>query len=465
VKIKIKSSITHKLFFIVCIQGLLGLQQAYATTYYVSPSGVDTNNGTSLSTPVRTINKAVSKALVSGDIVYVLTGTYAETVNITQSGITLSAYPNNTPVIDGGTTLPNVDWSALITVNGNNNTVSGFEVKNSNINGRLNGGMGVWVLGHHNTISKINAHHCWENGILIQGDYNIAEDSTVWQTTRINFNGSTTSWWSTGISAARNPSSAALKKGITSYATFRRNKVYNNWGEGLSCFEADHCIIEDNIVYDNWTNNLYLSDTPNSLVQRNIVYVSSNPAIAFRENENQGITLADEVSTVPRSANNTIINNFIYNADLTAFNWTLVPDSGLNNVLIANNTIVDGSLLTGSGGGVVNVNSQIRNNIILGRNSDVPSSSGITFSNNNWAVRPSSAAAATDIIGDPQIAQTGVTTPGTLTSAYFKIFGSSPMINAAATLTAVPIDFFQVKRPVGAAPDIGGHEFNPNPID
>ena len=107
-------NIIYKLFFIAFLQGLLGLQQVYATTYYVSPSGVDTNTGTSLSTPVRTIKQALSKATTSGDIVYVQTGTYAEAVLIGQSGITLSAYPNNNPVIDGGTTLPGVSWGSLI---------------------------------------------------------------------------------------------------------------------------------------------------------------------------------------------------------------------------------------------------------------------------------------------------------------------------------------------------------------
>jgi hypothetical protein len=468
-KINIQSRITYKLFFIICLQGLPGLQQVYAATYYVSPSGIDANNGISLSTPVKTINNALSKAQSRGDIVYVLTGTYAETVDITQSGITLSAYPNNTPVIDGGTTLPNGDWGALIKVSGNNNTVSGFETKNSNINGAHQGGFGVWVVGINNTISKMNTHHTWQQGIIVGGDYNIVEDSIVWQASRENSNntGQTTSGWGIGLSAGRNPSSTAVKKGITSYAILRRNTTFNNWGEGLSCFAADHCTLEDNIVYDNWTNNLYLSDVTNTLVQRNMVYVSSNPAIRFRENSNPGITLADEDTVDPRSANNTIINNFIYNADLTAFWWTLVANSGLNNVLIANNTIVDGSLFTGAGGSpaIVNVNSQIRNNIILGKKSAVPNNSGITFSNNNWATRPALAASGTDIVGDPQIVRTGTTTQGALTSAYFKILWSSPVINAATPLASVPTDFFQVIR--GAQPDVGGYEFTTsnNPSD
>jgi parallel beta-helix repeat protein len=451
-------NISKKIFFIVCIQGLLGLQQVYAATYYVSPTGVDTNNGTTLTTPVKTIKKALSKAKLSGDIVYVMTGTYVETVTIGQSGITLSAYPNNKPIIDGTTKLPNTDWGDLIYVTGNNNKISGFEVKNSNVTGAYQGGYGVELEGHHNTVSKMNVHHTWEAGIMVTGDYNTVEDSTIWQAARAYINTTASSGWGTGLSAARNQSSAAIKPGITSYATLRRNTVYNNYGEGLSCYEADHCVIEDNIVYDNWTVGMYLSDATNSLVQRNMIYFSSKPAISTRNNANPGgIWLADEVSTVPRSANNTIINNFIYNTDFEAFTWSSVPRSGLNNVLIANNTIVSGGLFTGSGGGdaIVNVASQIRNNIFGA--SDVPGKTGITFSNNNWSAPPATAKSTTDVAGDPQIAKTGTTTPGTLTSAYFKLLSTSSVINAGMPLTAVKDDFFKTVR--GAtAPDIGGHE-------
>ena len=304
----------------------------------------------------------------------------------------------------------------------------------------------------------MNVHHAWEQGILVIGDYNIVEDSTIWQNSRHNSVNLGQVTWSQGLSSARNQSSSAIKSGITSYTVLRRNTVFNNWGEGISCYEVDHCTMEDNISYDNWTSNLYLSDATNSLVQRNIVYVSSLPAIPTRYQKHEGILLADEISTVPRSANNTIINNFFYNADFDAFNWTDVTNSGLNNVLIANNTIVDGSLFTGFGGShnIVNVDSQIRNNIILGKNSAVPSMNGLTFSNNNWAITPAAAKSSTDVLGNPQIARTGTTTSGTLTSAYFKILTSSPLINVAMPLYSVSEDFFKTER--STAPDIGGHE-------
>jgi parallel beta-helix repeat protein len=448
------------LMIIVCLQGLLGFQQAYAATYYVSPSGLDTNNGTSLTTPVKTIKRALSKASVSGDIVYARAGTYSETVTINQNGITLSAYQTEKPIIDGGTSLPSTDWGALITINGNKNTVFGFEVRNSNINGAHLGGYGIQVVGANNTVSRMNIHHTWQDGVIVNGDYGIVQDSTVWQASRAYMNTTVSSGWGSGLSAARNTSSSAIKKGIASYPVLQRNTVYNNWGEGISCFEADHCTLQDNISYDNWTINLYLSDATNSVVQRNIIYVSSNPAIPTRNNSHPGLLLADEVSTVPRSTNNLIVNNFIYNADLNVFSWTGVANSGLNNSLIAYNTIVNGGLLTGAGGNpaVVNVGSQIRNNIVSGSNSSVPSNTGITFSNNNWAVTPPSAAKSTsDIIGNPQIAKTGATTAGNLTSAYFKILATSPAIHAAVPLASVTQDFFLTPRST-STPDMGGHE-------
>lgn len=456
-QINMKKKIPSKLFFIVCMQGLFGLQQAYAATYYVAPTGADTNNGTSLSTPVKTIRQALTKARSSGDIVYVRAGTYVEAVSISQSGITLSAYQGELPVIDGKTSYPSSDWGSLISISGNNNKVSGFEVRNSNINGAHAGGYGVWLGGHHNTVSKMNVHHTWENGILAQGDYSTVEDSSVWQAARRNANGSGGGMWSGGLNAARNRSASALKPGITSYATIRRNKVYNNWGEGLSCYEVDRCTIEDNIVYDNWTVNMYLSDATNSVVQRNMIYASSAPAIPTRNTGRPGIAMFDEVASKPRSSGNTLINNFLRGVDFSAFTWTAVTNSGLRNTLIANNTIVDGRLNVGGSSSVIHSNSQIRNNILAGGGS-VATNSGIAFSHNNWATTPPSAAASsTNIVRDPQVSRTGSTSPGALARDYFKVLGSSPAINAAMSLSLVTNDHFKASR--GSAPDIGGHEY------
>jgi hypothetical protein len=167
------------------------------------------------------------------------------------------------------------------------------------------------------------------------------------------------------------------------------------------------------------------------------------------------------VSTVARSANNTIINNLIYGANLQAFSSSLVPNSGLVNVLIANNTIVDGPLITGHGGtmNITNINSQIRNNIFFGTGSPgTIDATGITFSNNNWKQNIVGVAGPGDVTGDPLIARTGSTAPGQLSGNYFKLSSaSSPIIDKAVVLSLVNVDYFGTAR--GTSPDIGGYEF------
>lgn len=76
-----------------------------ATGYYVSTAGSDSNNGTSLSTPFKTIQKAASVAQ-AGDSVTVRGGTYRETVTPANSGtaanpITYQAYPGENVTISG----------------------------------------------------------------------------------------------------------------------------------------------------------------------------------------------------------------------------------------------------------------------------------------------------------------------------------------------------------------------------
>ncbi|MEO8154831.1 MAG: InlB B-repeat-containing protein, partial [Rhizobacter sp.] len=73
-------------------------------TYYVSPTGSDSANGTSLTTPFKTLAKSVS-VVNAGDIIEVRAGTYTETVTIGRPGsssawITIRGYAGDArPVI------------------------------------------------------------------------------------------------------------------------------------------------------------------------------------------------------------------------------------------------------------------------------------------------------------------------------------------------------------------------------
>lgn len=79
---------------------------ARAATYYVSTTGNDNNNGTSLATPWRNIAKAAA-TMVAGDTVFIRGGTYRETVSPARSGnnatsrITYSAYNGEQVIVSG----------------------------------------------------------------------------------------------------------------------------------------------------------------------------------------------------------------------------------------------------------------------------------------------------------------------------------------------------------------------------
>ncbi|HWA51788.1 MAG TPA: right-handed parallel beta-helix repeat-containing protein [Patescibacteria group bacterium] len=102
------------IFILVLLFFIIGVKSSFAATYYVSPSGNDSYGG-SLASPWKTLTHAANIA-VSGDIVYIRTGTYHEVLAPIVSGaqsspITFKAYQGETPIISGvnsGGSPPNV---------------------------------------------------------------------------------------------------------------------------------------------------------------------------------------------------------------------------------------------------------------------------------------------------------------------------------------------------------------------
>jgi len=79
---------------------------SWAVSYYVSTTGKDTNSGTSISYPFRTVQRAVDKA-IAGDTINIRGGTYREEVSIYRGGgsagkfLTIKAYGSEKPVLKG----------------------------------------------------------------------------------------------------------------------------------------------------------------------------------------------------------------------------------------------------------------------------------------------------------------------------------------------------------------------------
>jgi hypothetical protein len=455
------------LSFIILTIFISGFQANFATTYHVSTAGNNANPGTSAS-PFKTITYGVSK-LAAGDILYVRSGEYDEVVTISKNGtannpITVSGYLNNgsheVPVINGGGSLPSSSWNALMDITGNYIHVAYFEISNSATKGY---GLAFNGPGRNNKASFMKIHHIGQTGIMAMADYCTVEDCEVYLCCMSNSAHLAGSGWGNGIGFAREKSN-----GISEYGTIRRCRVYDNHGEGIDAFESSHITIEDCEIFNNWTQNLYVSDASYILVQRNMIYNTSNPLIPPRNGSRTGISLFEERAGLPcytnsnfitpYSTDNTIINNFLCNADIGVLTWNedQVINPGFKNGTIAYNTLVNGKLSIGN---LQHENSQIRNNIFFGAGHSVPTSAGISFSNNCWKTAPpANAAGPGDVMGDPLLAKTGPVTPGELTADHFKLLPGSPAINKAMVLKDVKEDFFKTAR--GETPDIGGHQYS-----
>jgi len=102
-----------------------GTIQVLPVTLYVSPTGSDTNAGTNYSAPLQTLAAATAQ-LGAGDTLYLLPGTYRETMQPTISGlsnapITIAAYNGATVTISACDLLTN--WSSISGPNIYNATV------------------------------------------------------------------------------------------------------------------------------------------------------------------------------------------------------------------------------------------------------------------------------------------------------------------------------------------------------
>jgi hypothetical protein len=432
---------------------------------YVAPNGDDSASG-SLTAPFATMSKAVS-LLKPGDTLFVRDGVYAESFVVSASGtssdpIQIMAYPGETPIIDGQGRLPTRKEDPLVRLRGSYIHLDGLKIRNST-------GGGVVLDGDHNVARHLNVHHNQQAGVLARGNYSIVEYSYIWQNAHLNCREADCppspykdGMWATGLSAARNPADAM---GITHHAILRHNIAANNWGEGISSYEADGTVMEDNVSYDNWATNYYISDSSNVLFQRNLAYITNG----YKLGRNRDcITLADERKDKPRSHNNVVINNTCMNGALVAFQWSLVAGSGLVDDLIANNTILNGSLKVGgaeSSSKIVNSNTRIVNNLITsspeGTIASVVGGEGVKFSHNLWSTAPVDAALdPTSIVAKPMVAGPSVGGPGNVKMADFTPSPKSPARGAGLDLGKI-VATDALGNPRSAHPTIGAIEILP----
>ena len=118
------------LFVLMLLQTVSGISQH---TLYVSTTGSDSNDGSSLNQAWATIQKAMNEA-TPGSTVLIRGGIYSEKVEVNVSGmpnapIIFKNYPGENPILDG-TSLTNLD--AMIGIfNQSHITIQGLEIRNN----------------------------------------------------------------------------------------------------------------------------------------------------------------------------------------------------------------------------------------------------------------------------------------------------------------------------------------------
>ena len=104
--------------FLIAFLALLSISYLQGANYYVATSyGSDSNNGTSINTPFKTIGKAAS-VMSSGDKCYIRQGRYHETITIDDldgasgSAVVFTNYNNERVVVDGTTPITST-WTQV----------------------------------------------------------------------------------------------------------------------------------------------------------------------------------------------------------------------------------------------------------------------------------------------------------------------------------------------------------------
>lgn len=412
---------------------------ANATTYYVATNGSDTNNGTTLTTPYATINKAAS-VVNPGDTVYVRGGVYYQTVSISRDGsstarILFTSYTGETAVIDGSNSATGAVLVSFYDANYVDFTK--FEVANSK-------DVGISLWNSKNCTLKNNVvRGALKSGIYVGADLvgnnydNEVSDNRVYNNVMVN--------------AGHTTGGTALAVSKSHRIKVLRNTVYENHGNGIGYSSGGtDGVIADNKVYDNYNNNIHISNTDNTRVERNFAYGNGNTTYYDNGLPPHGIGMGGTLNNVK------VLNNIVVRARWGIYFY----DSAgrLSGSTIAHNTVnnTTNSMLSLGTSTAGHLNNVVASNIFhqpgTGSMATV-NGTGFTFSRNNWypATPPTAAVGTGDVNVSPLL-----TNPNGLTALDYKLLSTSPCIDTGSS-TAVTDDHWGTTR--SGSFDIGAHEY------
>lgn len=426
-----------------------------AATWYVAPvtlGGNDANPGT-LAQPFYTFWPATSAAQ-PGDTIYVRGGTYAYSTGqwIACSGtasawITLSAYPGETPVIDGSS-MPASQYA--LGIGGQYLVLKGFTVQNAP------NGIGSWEEGHlrilENTVSGGVSWGIYCGAATFGNNVDILIDGNrSYNNVQENNPPCPNCGWAASISTY-------FAQGVT----VSHNVSYNNFGEGIGISHSDNVCVVGNTSYDNYSVEIYLDNDRYCTVGGNLAYSTFNSAYYRYGYPSIGIACANENFTPWTNPldSDVIVNNVVINSRYGFDYGNFQNGGGMKNFIVANNTFYGApdTLLQidpdpGHAGNLIanNVFYQTGGNAMESMGGPV---SAFSFSHNAWyGGSPGACAGVGDVALNPLLLN-----PGTDNAADYAPLPGSPLVDGATAVAAVTADYAGTLRPQGAAYDIGAFE-------
>jgi len=360
---------------------------ASATTYYVSTTGSNTNDGLTTTSAWRNIQYAANH-VSAGDTVQVLAGIYNEVVTISVSGsatagyITFQNYASQAAIIDGTGLTPPAQGGLINIASQSYVIIRGLEIRNYKTTSRSKVPVGVWVTGAGSNLQLLNNHihdivttasGCNANALGV-AFYGTQAPASL---NNITISGNEIDHLQTGCSE-----SLTVDGNVDTF-TITNNLIHDNNNIGIDAIgfegvspnsaydQARNGTITLNTVYNIssngnpsypkncWcANGVYVDGGANILIERNLIH-----------NVDIGIEMASEHSG-RNTSNVTARNNLVYfgNSAGVSIGGYANKVGGSDHVTIVNNTLYknDGKN-TGSGEFQIQyhaTNNVFKNNIV-----------------------------------------------------------------------------------------------------
>jgi len=438
----------------------LGIDAGFYTCsaqYFVSPTGSDSNGGTSMSDALRTLGAATKLSLKGGDCVTVADGTYDETVLVSSSGAadTCTGYVVFRSASQGGAKVVSTDPYNGFMVNANYVVVDGFDLEDTSTGSAFTAGTntlsgGKVIVYHHIAAVRNIAHDSGGAGLgALHADYVRFEGNTV------HDNSSRSDYGDSGIDLWEMQGSDTLP-GF--HIVIRNNLSYSNVESGIPTnLQTDgEGIILDSFDYADPTYGTtpYAQET---LVENNVVW----------RNGGRGIEAAGAQPT----SHVTIRNNTLFDDDTQQqqYGGSEIVSWGNGNS-IANNLVILGpdaqngtaanqtTVAIADRCGPSSAGVQITGGSVWSNNLVYSMKSGAPLSSSNCITTPSSYTtipAGSNLMGtDPGLAAQTATT--TLTVQDFILGAGNPAAHAGTSSDFAPFDYAYVTR--ATPPSIGAFE-------